>query len=1054
MGNPKSATIFYLKSQDPSGADQTYKYDTKMFVDGEEIKPVLTRATDARGTNQFIDKFGQKTTLPPDPAFILEGKGSALYKADDLGAPKASTAALLSGRGVQTHLGDGKTIEIVTDPMQFKSTVEGHATNSPATTPPAGSPFWGKEFLLVDVDGSGPVSIDIPPGTYNGIQLAATVENAMRDAFGDDKKVKLTADVDNKFTIDLKKLEGDGKAKGLLVPIEIDLHTETIVADASEAVAGLKIPELLTHAQILVTEKLNAYAQDTASTQRVVAARVTDMGIDGRMFKKAEGLEITNPIALPTAYDWIEVTSRNNHIKATDNVLNTGGTAGGNIKRFIAYSKINNQPEVSVYDYKMAQPADTKFTKNADGYLVLTLPTANIIEKPEVFRFQQNDVNNKTENFIAEIGSNEIAVKSVTTDTVNNEYSFVLDHKVVLDAKMLTPNTGGEAPITILAKRSDHIEAYFEDTKGMVEGVDDVFYANRMIVREIGDSAKREVSTAGGGVNTDGVIAFGATSSDDTTLTTYGLNTVAITTEWIDERSPSFKIGYDETNQSLTFDGINTALGKGTGVGFDTFTVYSDKLDSGTNGLGIHAFGDNPDISLTLDEILTGKPFVPTGPDVRPQNKRYGMNVEFDTVANNFNFFSGTTGEALAANSVVGVNKAQSASSISVGRYNLTAAGIKDPTDNADYAFNKIGKGTNNVMGLPRDGVEGYTGPTGLVSKAAVSIGGEALMDMTKPFTVSSLANENKFTVVSNGVSALITVPEGNYKGDTLAQALESRINNMVNPVSGEAVGGVNVVYDGIKNNFTFTTSTAGEGSLFSINGALRFGLNDVPLGLGETAQVRTPVQAKDSLGRPLFISPTGEITANNQAFASNMVQDFYPLYLDEGELTFGINGEIISPVNKIKYTGFPSKELTVDFSSATSFDQPFSATNVTQDGFTKGRLTNLEIDNYGNVQTGYSNGQNVVLGKIIVASFANQSGLKQIGNSTFIETASSGAVELGQASEDGFGQILSGSLERSNVDITEELVNLITSQRNYQAAAKAIETSTSMTQTIINIRN
>ena len=79
---------------------------------------------------------------------------------------------------------------------------------------------------------------------------------------------------------------------------------------------------------------------------------------------------------------------------------------------------------------------------------------------------------------------------------------------------------------------------------------------------------------------------------------------------------------------------------------------------------------------------------------------------------------------------------------------------------------------------------------------------------------------------------------------------------------------------------------------------------------------------------------------------------------------------------------------------------------------------------------------------------------MKQIGNSTFIETAASGQVELGQASEDGYGQILSGSLERSNVDITEELVNLITSQRNYQAAAKAIETSTSMTQTIINIRN
>ena len=81
-------------------------------------------------------------------------------------------------------------------------------------------------------------------------------------------------------------------------------------------------------------------------------------------------------------------------------------------------------------------------------------------------------------------------------------------------------------------------------------------------------------------------------------------------------------------------------------------------------------------------------------------------------------------------------------------------------------------------------------------------------------------------------------------------------------------------------------------------------------------------------------------------------------------------------------------------------------------------------------------------------------SGLKQVGNSTFTATAASGDPELGEAgAEDGFGNILSGSLERSNVDITEELVNLITAQRNYQAAAKAMETTTSMTQTIINIR-
>ena len=391
-----------------------------------------------------------------------------------------------------------------------------------------------------------------------------------------------------------------------------------------------------------------------------------------------------------------------------------------------------------------------------------------------------------------------------------------------------------------------------------------------------------------------------------------------------------------------TFDGLNKDLGKGTGIGFDSFTVYSKKLDSGTNGLGVPSFGENPEIDLTTDNLLRGSPFVIDGPDVRAQNKRYGMQVEFDTVANNFNITSGTTGEALAANSAVGVPNVQSASSIAVGRYGLDLFGARDATDDAAYAFNKIGKGTNTVMGFPRDGVEGFTGPTGLVSRPAISEGGEGLMDMTKAFTVTSLANENKFTVVVNGVSGLITVPEGNYKGSTLAKALETRINQMVNPVSGEAVGGVKVVYDSVKNNFTFTTATTGEGSLFSIKGALRFGLNDMPLGLGETAEVRTPDQAKDELGRPLFISPTGEITANNQDFVDNMVEDFYPLYLDEGELTFGLAGEIISPITKVKYTGFPSKELTVDFSTATSFDQPFAANEVTQDGFTKGRLSNL----------------------------------------------------------------------------------------------------------------
>ena len=83
---------------------------------------------------------------------------------------------------------------------------------------------------------------------------------------------------------------------------------------------------------------------------------------------------------------------------------------------------------------------------------------------------------------------------------------------------------------------------------------------------------------------------------------------------------------------------------------------------------------------------------------------------------------------------------------------------------------------------------------------------------------------------------------------------------------------------------------------------------------------------------------------------------------MDEGELTFDRDGQIVSPITEVTYSG-DLTELTLDFSSATQLDQPFSAREVTQDGFSAGRLTNLEIDNYGNVKAGYSNGQNVTLG-------------------------------------------------------------------------------------------
>ncbi|MDC0640100.1 flagellar hook-basal body complex protein [Planktomarina temperata] len=1070
-GNPQSATVFYLKTQNATDADPTFKYDTKLIVDGLEITPQLTRAVNPQEAALYIDKFGQQTTVPQDPAYILEGKGFPLYKADDLGAAVESTPAVLRSNGIETFLGEGRTVEIVTDPLKFKSTREFQTLSNVAS--PTGSTFWGKDFLLIDVDNSGPVSIDIPPGTYNGTQLAAAVEIATRNAFGDDRKIRLTDNVDNKFNIDLKITSGDGLSTGLTTPIEVDLHQASFVNSAAEARAGMTLDNFLSHAQVRTNDAMNAYVQATGSAAGVNAANVTALGADGRLFKKLVGTAIPNT-AIPAAGIPAARISGNDIATVTQLTNNTvGSDAVTTNTRYVAYSNDAtgteaNKPSVKAYDNNVAAVLTTgTFGIHAAGTThagkpYFEVPQTGFTLTPETVRFMQFPAPGKTTTLLTNtFGDKDITVVAVSaadaSDTANN-YRVTLD--VVLPAATTWPASGtnelaAELPVSVLAKPSDHIVAYFEDTAGLVEGVDEVYTSSKIVIQEIGASALRtaaQITTAntGGGIN---ALSIGATLASNQAASTLGLAAGVLSTNWVDDRDPAIKIGYDEQEQRLTFDGDNAQLGLGTGIGMNNFTVYSQVLAAGTNGVGIQAYGNNSDISLATDDKAIGNSFVADGPQLQAQNKRFGMEVNFDTVNNSFEFKSGSTGEALAANSAQGVAANQSMSDVAVGRYGLTILGERDPTDAAEYSAHKIGTGTNQVLGFPREGEVGYTAATGIISTPAVATGAEALVDMQNAFTLTTAGNENRFNIVVNGVSAFIELPERNYTGITMATALESRINQMKHPVTGQPVGGVDVTYNAATNNLVFTTGTTGDSSTFKIEGALRFGLQDIPLGIGNTTEIKTPVQATDNLGRPLFVSPTGEITTRTDDFADNIVEDFYPLYLDDGELTFNKAGELISPITKVSYDGLPNANITVDFSEATQLAQPFSAQNVSQDGAASGRLTNLEIDNYGNVLAGYSNGENVSLGKIIIANFSNNSGLKQIGNSTFTSTAASGDPELGEAAEDGFGNILSGSLERSNVDITEELVNLITAQRNYQAAAKAMETTTSMTQTIINIR-
>ncbi len=138
---------------------------------------------------------------------------------------------------------------------------------------------------------------------------------------------------------------------------------------------------------------------------------------------------------------------------------------------------------------------------------------------------------------------------------------------------------------------------------------------------------------------------------------------------------------------------------------------------------------------------------------------------------------------------------------------------------------------------------------------------------------------------------------------------------------------------------------------------------------------------------------------------------------------------------------------------TTTQYSAAFSVNTLDPDGFATGRLTGLDIAETGLMRATFSNGIFVPLGQVALADFPNSQGLKGVGNSAWIETINSGAVITGAAGTGRFGLIQSGALESSNVDLTQQLVNLITAQRNFQANARSIETSNSVTDTIIQIR-
>jgi len=146
--------------------------------------------------------------------------------------------------------------------------------------------------------------------------------------------------------------------------------------------------------------------------------------------------------------------------------------------------------------------------------------------------------------------------------------------------------------------------------------------------------------------------------------------------------------------------------------------------------------------------------------------------------------------------------------------------------------------------------------------------------------------------------------------------------------------------------------------------------------------------------------------------------------------------------------------DVNLDMTKATQFGVNFGISNLTQDGYTSGEYTGLSIDAKGVITTRYSNGQTMKDGGMIaLADFRNVQGLNPTGNGEYQETFKSGPAVMGAPTVGKYGELRSGSLEESNVDLTAELVNMMTAQRNYQANAQTIKTQDQIMSTLVNLR-
>ena len=347
---------------------------------------------------------------------------------------------------------------------------------------------------------------------------------------------------------------------------------------------------------------------------------------------------------------------------------------------------------------------------------------------------------------------------------------------------------------------------------------------------------------------------------------------------------------------------------------------------------------------------------------------------------------------------------------------------------------------------------------------------GQGTMNNTGNSLDLALSGNGFFVFSDNGSQVFsragaLQVNQNGYVVNSQGQLLQ-----VYSPIT--ATGSTPTFNQGSLSDLKLTTGLGAPQATTTVDAQLNLNAQATNLGTGTITPTdtssytySTPVTVYDSLGAShtatmYFRKESTSTTSPQTTTWSTLMQvDGNTVTSTPSTLTFDSSGNLTSPTNGQiavgPYTptnGAAPMNFTLDLTGTTMYGNTSTVNGLTQDGYTTGSLSGINVSSTGVVSARYTNGQSQALGQVALANFTNPQGLQPIGNTAWAQTFSSGTPAFGVAGSGTFGQIQSGSLENSNVNLSNQLVDLITEQRNYQANAKVITTANAITQTIIQM--